>query len=84
MFATFATKGHCRDPASIRIPSAPAGALSCTLMLKDEPDIDAVASTIARDPGLSAHGAEPLDSLFGLRNKIIADSPGDRSCCSAC
>ena len=59
---------------SIRIPSAPAVFMDLhALMQKDEPDIDAVATTIARDPGLAALVLKTLNSpFFGLRNKVTS------------
>ncbi|MCB1802197.1 MAG: HDOD domain-containing protein [Gammaproteobacteria bacterium] len=59
---------------SIRIPSAPAAFMDLhALMQQDEPDIDAVAATISRDPGLSALVLKTLNSpFFGLRTKVTS------------
>jgi HD-like signal output (HDOD) protein len=43
------------------------------LMQQDEPDIEAVASTISRDPGLSALVLKTLNSpFFGLRSHVTS------------
>lgn len=57
---------------SVRIPSAPAVFMDLhELMQRDEPDIEAVAATIARDPGLSALVLKTLNSpFFGLRTEV--------------
>lgn len=69
---------------SIRIPSAPAAFMELhALMQQDEPDIDAVAATISRDPGLSALVLKTLNSPFSVcatRSRRFARRP----CCSAC
>jgi HD-like signal output (HDOD) protein len=57
---------------SVPIPSAPAAYMDLhELMQQDEPDIEAVAATIARDPGLAALVLKTLNSpFFGLRSKV--------------
>ena len=59
---------------SVRIPSAPAVFMDLhALMQQDEPDIEAVAATISRDPGLAALVLKTLNSpFFGLRNKVTS------------
>lgn len=59
---------------SIRIPSAPAAFMDLhDLMQQDEPDIDVVAATISRDPGLAALVLKTLNSpFFGLRSKVTS------------
>lgn len=59
---------------SVRIPAAPAAFMELhELMQQDEPEIDAVAATISRDPGLSALVLKTLNSpFFGLRVKVTS------------
>lgn len=59
---------------SVPIPAAPAAFMDLReQMQQDDPDIDAVSASIARDPGLSARVLKTVNSpFFGLRSQVTS------------